>query len=65
MYNTERCVDNFINGNLKIARELAQQATHEDLRDTLRQYGYSEEKATIWADYLQTGENWQAACDTV
>jgi len=65
MASTEQAVANFINGNLKTAREQASHETHKDLRETLeREYGYSEEKAIAAADYLQTGENYQTACDT-
>lgn len=64
MNSTEQCVANYINGNLKTAREQAQHETHKDLRETLEQYGYSEEKAQASADYLQTGEFWQQACNT-
>lgn len=65
MNSTERCIDNFINGNLKDAREQAQHETHKDLREVLeRDYFYSEQKAALSADWLTTGEGWQQACDT-
>lgn len=65
MNSTEICVANFINGNLKTAREEAQHESHKDLRETLEEhYFYSPEKAQAAADYLQTGENFQSACDT-
>lgn len=64
MNSTEICVANFINGNLKTAREEAQHESHRDLRETLEgAYGFSEEKAKAAADYLQTGEGFQQACD--
>lgn len=65
MTSTEQAVANFINGNLKTAREQASHETHKDLREVLeRDYGYSAEKAAASADYLQTGEHYQTACDT-
>ena len=65
MTSTEQAVANFINGNLKTAREQAQHETHKDLRECLEEhYGYSPEKAQASADYLQTGEHYQTACDT-
>lgn len=65
MNSTEICIANYVNGNLKTAREEAQHESHKDLRETLEEsYGYSQEKAQAAADYLQTGEGFQQACNT-
>ncbi len=64
MTSTEQAIANFINGNLKTARKQAQHKTHKTLRACLEeQYGYKPQKAQASADYLQTGEHYQTACD--
>ena len=57
-------IDNYINGNLSDARKQAKRITLADIRATLIEgCGYSFKKATLTAEYLKTGEGYQAACD--
>ena len=57
-------IDNYINGNLADAREQAKRFKAPAIRETLTEdYGYSFEKATLTAEYLKSGEGYQAACD--
>ena len=57
-------LENFINGNLSAARKSARRFSHAAIRAALmEEYGYSLNKAALTADWLKTGENFQAACD--
>ena len=57
-------LENYINGNLATARKQARRFSHRAIREALMDLcGYSPEKAAITADYLKTGEGFQAACD--
>ena len=57
-------VTNFANGNLKDARKAAKRFSHAALRSALMEsLGYSPHKAALTADWLKTGEGFQAACD--
>lgn len=57
-------IDNYVNGNLKDARKAAKRHSHAALRAALMEMlGYSMNKAALTADWLKTGEGFQAACD--
>ena len=57
-------LNNYINGNLTTARKQARRYSHRAIREALQDaYGYTERKAALTADYLKTGEGFQAACD--
>ena len=56
-------VQNFINGNLADARKQARRFGHTAIRLAFMDIGYSFQKAALTADYLKTGEGFQAACD--
>ena len=57
-------INNYINGNLSTARKQARRHSHRAIREALQESaGYSERKAALTADYLKTGEGFQAACD--
>jgi len=57
-------VNNYLNGNLATARKQARRFTHAAIRAALQdELGYSEHKAALTADYLKTGDGFQAACD--
>lgn len=59
----DNLIDNFINGNLTTAKKLARRFTNWEIRDALIDRGYSQNKATLTADYLKGRDCWQAACD--
>jgi predicted alpha/beta-fold hydrolase len=50
-------INNYENGNLKDARKQAKRHSQRNIRLALMDYGYSFEGATIIAEYLKTGEN--------
>lgn len=57
-------IDNFINGNITIARKQAKRFGGERIASALvEDYGFSENKARLTALFLKTGEGWQACCD--
>ncbi len=57
-------LNNYVNGNLWDARKQASRFSHAAIRNALRAlFGYSIRKAALVADYLKTGEDFQAACD--
>ena len=57
-------IETFINGNLSDARKMAKRTNAKAIREALiNEYGYSFKKATLTAEYLKTGEGYQAACD--
>lgn len=57
-------LENFINGNLTAARKSAKRFSHAAIRSALREeYGFSPNKAALTADWLKTGNDFQAACD--
>jgi len=56
-------IDNFINGNLTTARKQAKRFNLAFIRTGFIEIGYSFEKAQLTAEYLKTGEGFQAACD--
>lgn len=56
-------IDNLINGNLETARRMAKSKQHWQIREALFDYGWSEKKATIAADWLKGRNCWQEACD--
>jgi hypothetical protein len=59
-----RLIDNLINGNHKDAKRLAKRFPNWAIREALMEdYGYSETKATLTADWLKGRDCWQAACD--
>ena len=59
-----KLVENYINGYIRDARYMARQYTHANIRIALIDYaGYSFKKATLTAEFLKTGEGYQAACD--
>jgi hypothetical protein len=60
----KKMIDNYINGNLSTARAQAKKFSHKAIREALQEMcGYSLNKATLTADWLKTGEGFQAACD--
>ncbi|MEI6423721.1 MAG: hypothetical protein WCP55_16000 [Lentisphaerota bacterium] len=59
----EQLIDNFINGNLNDARKQAKRFKLIAIRTRLEDYGLSFKKAQLIAEYLKTGEGYQAACD--
>lgn len=61
--NMKTMIENYINGNLSTARKQAKRFSHKAIREALMDYGYSTNKATLTADWLKTGEGFQAACD--
>ena len=57
-------IENYINGNLSDARYMARNYTLARIRSELiDSLGYTFEKAQLTAEYLKTGEGYQAACD--
>ena len=56
-------IENFINGNLAIAKKQAKRFPAWEIRDALQDAGYSLKKATLTADWLKDRDCWQAACD--
>jgi hypothetical protein len=57
-------INNYVNGNLKAARNGAKLFSHASIRAALMDgIGYSLNKAALTADWLKTGEGFQAACD--
>lgn len=57
-------IENYQNGNLKAARNAAKRFSYAALREALMEMlGYSLNKAALTADWLKTGEGFQAACD--
>jgi len=57
-------LNNYMNGNLTTARKQARRFSHRAIREALQEsFGYSPEKSALTADYLKTGEGFQAACD--
>lgn len=59
-------IENYHNGNLTAARKQAKRHSHAAIRAALQEtLGYSLNKAALTADYLKTGEGFQAACDAV
>lgn len=57
-------IENYVNGNLATARKQAKRHSHAAIRAALQEsLGYSLNKAALTADWLKTGENFQAACD--
>jgi hypothetical protein len=57
-------LENYLNGNLADARRQARNLSHAAIRRALMDGpGYSLNKAALTADYLKTGDNFQAACD--
>jgi len=57
-------INNYINGNLTEAKAQAKKYTLARIRSELIDaYGYSDNKAQLTANYLKTGEGYQAACD--
>lgn len=57
-------IENYINGNLSTVRKAAKRHSHAALRAALIELcGYSLNKAALVADWMKTGENFQAACD--
>lgn len=57
-------LENYVNGNLKDARKQAARFSHKAIRAALMDgLGYSLNKAALTADWLKTGEGFQAACD--
>ena len=57
-------IENFINGNIRTAREQAKNKSGLAIMWALRDdYGWSQDKAEKTAHFLKTGEGWQAACD--
>ena len=59
-------IENYLNGNISDARRLAKRFKFMDIRTALiEQWGFSENKATLTANHIKTGERWQEACDAV
>lgn len=56
-------IDNYMNGNIADARKQAKRFSLLAIRAALIDLGYSENKATLTAHHMKTGEGWQAACD--
>jgi len=56
-------IDNFINGNITTARKQAKRFNLAFIRTGFIEIGYSFEKAQLIADFLKTGDGFQAACD--
>ena len=57
-------IENYINGNLTIARKQARKfAAHRIATALQMDFGFSERKAILVAHWLKTGEGWQTACD--
>lgn len=59
----KQLIENYINGNLSEARKRARRYSVGKIRLALIEHGYSFKKATLTAEFLKTGEGWQAACD--
>lgn len=61
----QEMLNNFINGNLKEAREQARRFNLISIAMSLEeQCGYSKLKAGRVSVWLKTGRGWQEACDT-
>ena len=59
-----KMINNYVNGNLCEARVQAKKYTVARIRSELiDSLGYSFKKAQLTAEYLKTGEGYQAACD--
>ena len=60
----QNSIENYINGNHSYARKLARRFSTAKIRaELIDAYGYSFKKAQLAAEYLKTGEGYQAACD--
>lgn len=57
-------IENYINGNLTVARKQAKKFTMFAIyKAMMANYGYSRNKATVTAYWLKTGKGWQESCD--
>lgn len=56
-------LDNFINGNLTIAKKQAKRFKEYAIREAFQEIGYSQNKAQLTTDWLKGRDCWQAACD--
>lgn len=57
-------INNLLNGNLSEAKRQAKRFSNWRLREALKEEaGYSDEKATLCADWLKGRDCWQAYCD--
>lgn len=56
-------IENYINGNLTKARKQARRFKLMAIIKALKERGHSLNKALLVANWMKTGEGWQAACD--
>lgn len=57
-------IESFLNGNLTDAKRMAKEFEAWEIREALvEQWGYSERKAGLTADWLKGRDCWQQACD--
>ena len=60
----ESLVNNVVNGNLQTALRQADDFNVYQVREALQEYaGYSFKKAVLTAEWLESGQNYQRACD--
>jgi hypothetical protein len=58
-------IENLLNGNLSTARKLARRFSQTKIRTFLTdERGWDFKRATLCAEYLKTGEGFQAYCDS-
>lgn len=64
--NMQNMIDNLLNGNCSTARKSARRFSQTKIRQFLvDELGWTFERATLCAEYLKTGEGFQAYCDAV
>lgn len=56
-------IENLINGNNTDARKQAQRFKAWQIRESLIESGWTQNKATLCADWLKGRDCWQAYCD--
>lgn len=56
-------IENLINGNLTDAKSQAKKYRRSRIYAYLMGQGWSHTRAILAANYLKTGEGWQAYCD--
>lgn len=65
MSRIDRCIENYLNGNLADAKAMAKRHGRIALYNRMRNvYGWSIDKSLATANYLKGRGSWQAACDS-
>lgn len=56
-------IENLVNGNNTLARKQAKRFKGWQIRESLIEFGWSLNRATLAADWLKGRDCWQAYCD--